>query len=391
MNKKFDMRNHRFKRPELHRRCFLRLKALMLLIVLLIGMQQVQGQEACSLSRVLTPSSSWSMAPSGNFKNGDIVASARAYLQYAVREEQPGVILVEGAGQMVNNPYSAAPLYGMPGLGVRVSWTGFSGLTDPVHLVPPAKAGTIISNIPQRKTLLAAQILPGVYTLTQFYRYELVVIDESIYRGGWLAYTEPNQVQVMTSYQKMMGGAALCINGSVDLMTGLIEFLQLPELPRSNLPGCRFSLGTLQQTVLLGPVDSDQIPHATSPRFSGEVGQAHFSIEGTDCPQGTRLNFYFTDTRDTGTDKNYMLTSNPTVGLRLFHRDEDAPMPFGPLPANSGMLPQRYAPTIGPAMTNAATLSTYFTAQYVRLPSTTEADIKSGPLQAASVLVIVYP
>uniref|UniRef100_A0A1I7Y5Z5 Fimbrial protein n=1 Tax=Steinernema glaseri TaxID=37863 RepID=A0A1I7Y5Z5_9BILA len=208
------------------------------------------------------------------------------------------------------------------------------------------------------------------YTLTQFYSFELVVIDDKVYRGGKLTFTEANKVRVLIANQRGTGTPQLCVDGYIDPMAALTGTVQVPELPKPALPSCRFSTSTLKQSVTLGPVDPGQIPSSSTLRPSGEAGQNHFLIEGTGCTKDTKLSFYFTDTRDMATTKNYLLTSNPAVG---------------------SWVPPHYAPSVGPATADGATLSTGFTAQYVRLPNKTEADIKPGPLEAAATFVIVYP
>jgi type 1 fimbria pilin len=228
------------------------------------------------------------------------------------------------------------------------------------------------------------------YTLTQFYRFELVVIDEKVYKGGKLTFTESGQVTAMIANKKGNAIPQMCVNGYLDLMAALTGTIQVPELPKPVTPTCKFSTSTLNQRVDLGPVDPGQIVPAGSARPAGDTGQAHFLIEATNCNKGAKMDIYFTDARDSATNKDYMLTTNPAVGIRIFHRGEYDPMPFGPAPSGS-WVPQRYAAPLGPATVEGASLSTGFTAQYVRLPNKTEADIKPGPLEATATFVIVYP
>lgn len=384
------MWNLLFKRQGLSGRRLGGSSVLVLPVVLLIGASQVQAQSAsCFRSRDLTPSTSWSMAPSGSvFKNGDIVGRTSAYAQYYVPIAHGETIRVDANGQLVSNPYRAVPLSGMPGLGLIVRWSGYSSTVGLTPTGPGAPAGTIISST-QWTSMLQARTAAN-YTLTQFYSFELVVIDETVYKGGKLTFTEVNKVRVLTSNQKGTNIPQLCLDGYLDPMAALTGTVQVPELPKPALPSCKFSTSTLTQSVALGPVDPGQIPPTSTLRPSGEAGQNYFLIEGTGCTKDTKLSFYFTDTRDMATTKDYLLTSNPAVGIRLFHRGEYDPVPFGPPPSGS-WVPPRYAPSVGPATTDGATLSTGFTAQYVRLPNKTEADIKPGPLEAAATFVIVYP
>ena len=379
-----------FRKQEFSRQRFVWAKALMLPIALLVGMGQAQAQStSCFRSRDLTASTNWSMAPSGSvFKNGDIVGRTSAYAQYYLPIAHGETVQVHASGQKVDNSYQAVPLSGMPGLGLVVRWAGYSTTVTVTPVGPSAPWGTIISSSPWTAVLHARTT--ANYTLTQFYSFELVVIDDKVYKGGKLTFTEVNKVMVLTSNQRGTGIPQLCINGGIDPMAALTGTVQVPELPKPALPSCKFSTNTLTQHVTLGPVDPGQIVPAGTARPSGAAGQAHFLIEGTGCTKDTKLNIYFTDTRDNATNKNYLLTSNPAVGIRLFHRGEFNPLPFGPAPSGS-WVPSRHAASVGPAVTDGAVLSTGFTAQYVRLPNKTESDVRPGPVEAAATFVIMYP
>lgn len=367
-------------------------QVMILPVALLIGMGQAQAQSAtCVRTQDLHSNGGWSMVPGGTFfKNGQIIGRTSATAQFFLPLAHSDTVQVMASGLTTNNPHDAVPLSGMPGLGLVVRWAGHSissgvGWTP---LAPSAAVGTIVSNRSWFKVLEGKA--SANYTMIQRYDYELIIIDETIYRGGKLQFSDPNQVRVLTSVKTGANNYQQCMNGFVDLMAALTGTVQVPELPKPALPSCKFSTSTLKQSITLGPVDPSQIPSSSTLRPSGEAGQNAFLIEGTGCTKDTKLSFYFTDTRDMATPKNYLLTSNPAVGIRLFHRGEYDPVPFGPPPSGS-WVPPRYAPTVGPATTDGATLSTGFTAQYVRLPNKTEADIRPGPLEAAATFVIVYP
>lgn len=365
-------------------------RVLLLPVVLLIGMEQAQAQAtACYRSRDLTASASWNMVPGGQvFKNGDVIGRTSAYAQFYMPLAHGEVVDVYASGHAVSNSYSAVPLSGMPGLGLVVRWGGYSATTSLTLVGPSASPGTIISGKSWFSALNAQT--RATYTLTQLFTMELVIIDEKVYKGGKLTFTESGKTQVMTSNKKGNAIPQMCVNGWVDPMAALTGSLQVPELPKPALPSCKFSTNTLTQNVVLGPVDPGQVVPFGAARSSGGAGQATFLIEGTGCTKDTKLNIYFTDTKDSATSKDYLLTSNPAVGIRLFHRGEYDALPFGPAPSGS-WVPQRYAPSVGPAAADGAVLSTGFTAQYVRLPNKTESDIRPGPLEAAATFVIVYP
>lgn len=362
---------------------------LTLFLTLLIGVSQAQAQtQHCFLTRNITPSTAWTMAPNGStFKNGDIVGYTSAYAQYFMPIEHGSIVNVTANGVSANNAYNAVPLSGMPGLGLVVRWNGYNATTTLTPIAQPAAPGTIISNRVWFPVLNARAT--ANYTLTHNYKFELVVIDASLYKGGQLTFTESNIVTVHTTSQAN-SVPQLCYNGVVDPMAALTGTIQVPELPKPVLPSCRFTTNTLNQRVELGPVDPGQITPVGSARPSGTAGQSFFYVNGMSCTKGTRIKLYFTDTRDTSTPKEYIRTSNSAVGIRLYYSGEYETMPFGPAPVGS-WVPSRYAPTLGPATYDGASLSAGFTAQYVRLPNKTEADIKPGPVDASATLVIVYP
>lgn len=384
------MWNLLFKKQELSGQRFVWTKTLMLPIVLLIGVGQVQAQTtSCYRSRDLMPSGSWNMAPAGTaFKNGDIVGRVSASVEFVMPIGHGDTATVIAGGQDTNNSYQAVPLKGMPGLGLVVRWGGHYATTSLTMLSPPASNGIIISS--QRWLQVLRGRARATYTMLQLYNYELVIIDETLYKGGQLTFTETDKVTVVTSNGVGDNTPQLCSGGWIDVMAALTGTVQVPELPKPALPSCKFSTNTLNHNVVLGPVDPGQIVPAGASRPSGVAGQASFLIEGTGCKKDTKLNIYFTDTRDSATPKDYLLTSNSAVGVRLFHRGEYEPLPFGPAPSGS-WVPSRYAPSVGPATADGAVLSAGFTAQYVRLPNKTEADVRPGPLEAAATFVIVYP
>lgn len=363
---------------------------LALSFALLVGVSPAKAQtEVCFRSRDLTPSTTWSMAPDGStFKNGDIVGRTSAYTQFFMPIGHGETVHVDANGIPVSNAYNAVPLGGMPGLGLIVRWGGYNATVTLTPTAPSAAPGTIISNRTWFSVLKARAT--SNYTLTHFYTFELVVIDEKLYKGGKLNFVETGKTLVQTASQKGAGVPQLCYNGFVDPMAALLGTVQVPELPKPVTPTCRFTTNTLNQRVELEPVDPGQITPAGSARPTGSEGQSFFYVNATNCNKGAKIKLYFTDTRDTSTPKEYIRTNNPAVGIRLYYSGEYETMPFGPAPVGS-WVPSRYAPTLGPATYEGGSLSAGFTAQYVRLPNKTEVDIKPGPVDASATLVIVYP
>lgn len=363
---------------------------LSILVTSALAAGEVQAQiTSCSRISDIHPVTNWNMKPSGGiFKNGDVVGSITAATAFYMPLAHSDTVQILASGNTVSNRYNALPLEGMPGLGLRVLWASYGTTTPLTPLLPPAPYGTVLTNRSWFSVLEARA--RANYNLMQQYIFELVIIDEALYKGGTLAFTAKNQVQIITSVKIAPNNYQMCLNGFIDPMAALTGTVQVPELPKPVAPTCKFSVGTLNQRVTLGPVDPGQVVPAGVERSQGAEGQAHFLIEATGCNKGATMDIYFTDARNSSLTKNYIHTTNPAVGIRMFYRGEFDPLLVGPAPSGS-WVPQRYAPRLGPATVEGGSLSAGFTAQYVRLPNKTEADIRPGPLEAAATFVIVYP
>lgn len=365
-------------------------KALILLLGLFVGIGQAQAQTGCYRSRELQPDSPWSMVPSGTpFKNGDIVGHVSVSAVFTMPSSTFDTTVLIAQGMVPNNAYQAVPLTGMPGLGLIVRWVGYYG-TVPLQVIgTPVASGTIIS---KQTTLpiMRARGSQSNYMIIQMYRFELVVIDAKIYKGGPLTFTEKNKVYVTTAQANGLGTPQMCMEGRVDVMDALTKTVAVPELPKPVLPTCKFSTGTLNQRVSLNSVGSSQLVPVGSARSLGTEGQNTFHIDASGCSKDTKLDVYFTDTRDNASTKDYVLTTNSAVGIRMFYQNEGNPIPFGSAPSGS-WIPSRRAVSLGPAPAEGTSLNAKFTAQYVRLPNKAEADVKPGPLEAGVTFVVVYP
>lgn len=383
------MWNKQLKKPLLTRQRAIWAKAWFLPLALILGSSQVQAQQNhCFRLQDLTPSTAWSMVPSGTtFKNGDIVGRTSAYARYSMPLAHGDEVEIVSNSRSVNNIYNAYPLSGMPGLGLVMRWGGYTATSTLTQVGPGSPPGTAFVGY---KPLLHARTTAN-FTLTHLYDFELVVIDATLYKGGKLTFTDSNHTLIATTSRKAGSSSGqACYDGFLDPMAALTGTVQVPELPKPVLPTCTFTSGNMNQRVTLGPVDPGQIVPVGSARPAGSAGQTYFYVDALNCSKGAKVAVYLTDTRDTGRSKDYLLTSNPAVGIRLYYSGEYDTMPFGSPPSGS-WVPSRYAPTQGPAAYNGAKLSFPFTVQYVRLPNKTEADVKPGPLEAAAVLVVVYP
>ena len=358
-------------------------------VLVSVGPVQAQSSSSCYRSRDLTPLGSWSMAPGGTaFKNGDVIGRISAYAQFFLPVNHGETVEVIGGGLAVSNPYKAVPLAGMPGLGLVVRWGGYQATANLAMVGPAASVGTVISGTNWLAVMKARTQVD--YTLTQNYRFELVIIDERVYQGGKLTFTETGQVTFATTNQKGAAIPQLCQNGWLDPMAALTGTVQVPELPKPVQPSCSFTTSTLYQNVPLGPVDPGQVAPYGSARSRGAEGEGRFTIRATACTKGTVLNLYFTDNRSASSTADFLNSSSNAVGVRLYYVNGTAPVRFGPAPVGS-TLPSRPAISAGPIPFDNVGVDMAFTAQYVRKPNTTVSDVTAGPVNAQAVLTIMYP
>lgn len=351
---------------------------------------QADAQNAsCFRTGELTADSGWNMQASGRtFQDGDVVGWVDARTQYLMSMTPGSTVQVMAQARGTSNAFNAEPLAGVPGLGLRVLWKGYAATANLTPITSPAAPGTIISDR-SRFTLLEASAQTD-YTLTELFKFELVVIDQKLYKGGRLSSTENGVMMFVTSAKAVASNPQMCVNGRVDAMSALISTLQVPKLPEPARPTCKFDIGSLNQRVSLGTVGSGQVAAYGSSRSAGQEGQGRFSIRASACNQGAVMSLYFTDNRSGSSTADYLSSSKNAVGVRLYFSDEMTPLSFGPAPMGSG-LPARQAVTVGPVPDENIGVSMDFVAQYVRRPNMRAGDVTSGPVQAEAVFTIMYP
>ena len=107
------------------------------------------------------------------------------------------------------------------------------------------------------------------------------------------------------------------------------------------------------------------------------------------CPVGTTIKAFFTDTRASSETKNYLQSSHSSVGVRLYHRDSQQAIDFGPAPLGS-TLPDRAPVLEGPTSNSLSDIHLPITAQYVQLPHVQSGTITPGSMRAATVVTVIY-
>lgn len=349
---------------------------------------QAQAQSSpCFRTKDLTASSAWNMLPSGTaFQNGDVVGWVNAAAQYFMPTYQGGnTVQVMAQGQATSNSFEAVPLAGMPGLGLRVRWMGHGATTTLTPVAPPAPPGTVISN---RWFRVLEASTTANFTLTENFRFELVVIDQSVYKGGKLTFTESGLIRFVTSNKTGVNSYQQCVNGWIDGMSVLTGTIQVPELPQPVQPTCHFTFGTLSQRVSLGGVDPGQVAPYGSARSAGYEGQSRFNIHATDCNKGTVMHMYLTDNRDGASRADYLSSTKEGLGVRLYFNNESSPVRFGPAPVGANP-PSRTPIIVGPIPFENIGVLFDFVAQYVRIPGAP--DVTPGPMQAEMTFTVIYP
>ncbi|WP_324588101.1 fimbrial protein [Alcaligenes phenolicus] len=139
----------------------------------------------------------------------------------------------------------------------------------------------------------------------------------------------------------------------------------------------------------LPPVTVAQVAPYGSHRSQAVTGEYRFDLVGRQCPLGTKISAYFTDTRAPAADNNYVKSSHPSVGVRLYHRDSADPIKLGPAPGGSTM-PSRLAVVEGPSTSSMSDMHMPMTAQYVAMPEVDLTSITPGSLQAEAVVTFMY-
>lgn len=327
----------------------------------------------------------WKVEPYGNgVYNGKVIATAstNSVFFYAPYERKANV----DAGGLNGGAYTynAIPMPKTPGVGVRVSWNGYYSIYSftPSTLRPN---GTPVS-VPYLGTMLTGESR-GSYTINFYFKYEIVVIDAEKYKGGKLVVTNEQTISAFVSRIGANGGRTICKNGILDLLTPLVNGAGIPEMPKPPAPTC--SSADLNRVVSMPPITLSQLAAYGSSRSEGRIAEQNFELVGRGCPAGTTIKAFFTDTRASSEPKNYLRSSHPSVGVRLYHRDSQQAIGFGPAPVGS-TLPDRPPVLEGPTSSSLSDMYLPITAQYVQLPNVQSGTVTPGSLRAEAVVTFMY-
>ena len=274
--------------------------------------------------------------------------------------------------------YNTIPI-DVPGLGLRAVWDKVDFLTGGVSVVSSASSGSTISDFVR----LAVVRTDGTVANPQVYswvRFELVITDASLYKGGSIQFTGGQAFIFMSGV-----GAAGCLPDQVSAMADLKGDLPAPVLPTPD-PTCTFDVSTLSQSVTMDPVNSSSVPADTDVRAG--FTEKPFFIRAYECSANTQFKLYFTDASSSGAQRKYLApTVGSTVGVRLYHGNESSPIEFGPAPTGSNTPPQTPV-SVGPVQ---GTIEMPFYAQYTRVPGVAANQVEPGATGAVATVTVVYP
>lgn len=332
--------------------------------------------------------SAWVTQPSGSeFRNGQVIASTTGSVTYFVPYDRNTVILDGSSWNIATSQYNVMDLPKTPGVGVRIKWGGYwahgSYQFSHSNLTPK---GTLLSEN-FKQNLTRGKSSKTSYIITFSYDYEIVVTDSKLYKGGKLIVESTGRAFAYTSHSNGIGSPAPCIGGTLDLLEAIKVGTTLPELPDPPTPTC--ASADLAQVAKLNPIISSQVAPYISSRSGGTAGEVEFQLIGRRCPKGTTIKAYFTDNRSPSSTENYLNSSHPDIGVRLYHKQNQTPIQFGPAPLGSN-LPSRPAVMEGPVTITTTDMFIPITAQYVQLPSVTAGDVKAGSMKAAATVTFVY-
>ncbi|WP_370678781.1 fimbrial protein [Comamonas sp. GB3 AK4-5] len=332
--------------------------------------------------------SAWVTQPSGSeFRNGQVIASTRGAVTYYVPHDRNTVILDGRSWNIATSQYSVMDLPKTPGAGVRIKWGGYwiHGAYQFIHSYL-APAGTLLSKN-SNQNLTRGKSSKSSYIITFYYDYEIVVTDNKLYKGGKLIIESTGRAFAYTSHSNGIGSPAPCIGGTLDLLEAIKVGTTLPELPDPPTPTC--ASADLAQVAKLKPIIASQVAPYSSNRSGGTAGEVEFQLIGRRCPKGTTIKAYFTDNRSPSSTNNYLNSSHSDIGVRLYHKQSQTPIQFGPAPLGS-TLPSRPAVIEGPVTITTTDMFIPITAQYVQLPSVAAGDVKAGSMKAAATVTFVY-
>lgn len=338
----------------------------------------------CSLSGKMS-SNGWSMSPPGSsFSNGQVIGSTTASVTYTMPVPQNLPILIAGSTTAEYNEYNTIPMLQTPGVGVRIKWGGYYA-TAGINVSLQVPHGTILTRKYWQEIFKATS--RSSFQITFRYNYEIVIIDKEKYKGGKLIITDSTPALSFLSTARPGTNPQTCMDGWVNLLTAVTNELSIPELPEPAKPTCAST--NLGYTVPLNPIKASDITSYGSSRSSGAASEQEFRLIGYNCAPGTVIKAYFTDSRSQSSTEDYLSSTNPSTGIRLYNHDSQTPIRFGPAPIGS-TLPSRSPIIEGPATATSSTLYYSITAQYVRRPGFAAGDVKPGELRAATTVTFVY-
>ncbi|MDR2325513.1 MAG: fimbrial protein [Acidovorax sp.] len=360
------------------------IKFIALFLAIIFATLNANAQNACYRYSPLS-SNGWTMKPAGSsFTNGEVIGTTRASTTYYMPLGQNSSAITAGSLNAQQNAWDAIPMQQTPGVGVRVKWGGYTATTS-ISIVQMSPIGSSITK-KIWETFLRSRASSSYY-ITYHYIYEIVIIDKEKYKGGKLIISDTTPVTAIASSEISATHYQTCVNGFLNLLTAVTSELNIPELPEPAKPTC--ASAQIGFTAKMNPINASQIAAFGSNRNQGIPGELKFRLIGNNCAKGTVIKAYFTDTRASSAENNFLYSTNETVGVRLYYDEDQDPIKMGPAPVGS-TLPLRSPIIEGPAMSDNSSLYIPITAQYVRLPYVGANDVKAGGMRAATTVTFIY-
>ncbi|MDR2325813.1 MAG: fimbrial protein [Acidovorax sp.] len=328
----------------------------------------------------------WTMSPSGNeFNNGDIIGRSKLIASYFFPWDKNTAVVYAGSRDADYHDYAVIPMSKTPGVGIRIKWGGYYSAYEFTHSYQ-MDIGWGLAWPEWRQMLKGKARGYGEYTINLYYDYEIVVIDKDKYKGGKLIITNEMHVTAVTTGVNENGQSYSCSGGEVELLAEISNDA-IPELPKPVIPTC--ASAEVNRTVKMNPVIVSQVSAYESNRSSGTAGEFNIELIGRRCPEGTTIKAFFTDTKALSESNDYLKSSHPDVGVRLYHGQNQTPIQMGPAPVGA-TLPSRPAVVEGPVAASMADLYVPITAQYVQMPGASPGNIRAGKMNAAATVTFMY-
>lgn len=225
-----------------------------------------------------------------------------------------------------------------------------------------------------------------------YFKIEVVVTDAVKYQGGSvnLAGTSllSNVLNLLIAYTGESGEGTIACDPTVVWLNDSV--LGTPQLPVPPKPSCSFS--NFDQVVTLPPAPASQIPEYGSAYTADPALSKPFTIKTGVCDKKTSFSIFFSDQNDASDPGREYLTLQGNfagkAGIRIFHDNEI--VQYGPTYHGSTQ-PSHKPAIVQDPIEDGSSQSYTFHAEYVRLHGVKPHELPTGPVNASSLVTVIYP